>query len=165
MISNCFVLSQKVPLLTVLVFLLNAWTLDRNAEIHVHSWSALAVTSVLCYGQEFFTVVIYGCYLWLLFFLSYLEVVSWLECQLLQCYSFFRYLETLINSVCWLQCNPVVVDAKEISPAHRARYFWGNLPGMNRWILTTSYRNNYVLLLRCGSRSCCSLNVNNHFTK
>lgn len=66
--------------------------------------------------------------------------------QLLQCYSFFRYLETLINSVCWLQCNPVVVDAKEISPAHRARYFWGNLPGMNRWILTTLCRNNYVLL-------------------
>ena len=30
------------------------------------------------------------------------------------------------------QCNPVVVDAKEISAAHRARYFWGNLPGMNR---------------------------------
>lgn len=30
------------------------------------------------------------------------------------------------------QCNPVVVDARDISPAHRARYFWGNLPGMNR---------------------------------
>ena len=30
------------------------------------------------------------------------------------------------------QCNPVVVDAREISAAHRARYFWGNLPGMNR---------------------------------
>lgn len=39
------------------------------------------------------------------------------------------------NGVCWLQCNPVVVDAKEISPAHRARYFWGNLPGMNRWFV------------------------------
>ncbi|KAM7435199.1 hypothetical protein ABFA07_014862 [Porites harrisoni] len=32
----------------------------------------------------------------------------------------------------FLECNPVVVDAKDISPAHRARYFWGNLPGMNR---------------------------------
>ncbi|XP_046861377.1 DNA (cytosine-5)-methyltransferase 3A-like isoform X2 [Xenia sp. Carnegie-2017] len=32
----------------------------------------------------------------------------------------------------FLQCNPVVVDAKDISPARRARYFWGNLPGMNR---------------------------------
>lgn len=31
-----------------------------------------------------------------------------------------------------MQCNPVVVDAKDISSAHRARYFWGNLPGMNR---------------------------------
>ena len=33
-----------------------------------------------------------------------------------------------------LQSNPVVVDAKEISAAHRARYFWGNLPGMNRYV-------------------------------
>ncbi|EDO34131.1 predicted protein, partial [Nematostella vectensis] len=32
----------------------------------------------------------------------------------------------------FLQSNPVVVDAKEVSPAHRPRYFWGNLPGMNR---------------------------------
>ncbi|XP_065883900.1 DNA (cytosine-5)-methyltransferase 3C-like isoform X3 [Dysidea avara] len=31
----------------------------------------------------------------------------------------------------FLQCNPVIVDAKDISAAHRARYFWGNLPGMN----------------------------------
>lgn len=32
-----------------------------------------------------------------------------------------------------LQCNPVMIDAIEVSAAHRARYFWGNLPGMNRW--------------------------------
>ncbi|XP_031572916.1 DNA (cytosine-5)-methyltransferase 3A-like [Actinia tenebrosa] len=32
----------------------------------------------------------------------------------------------------FLQSNPVVVDARDVSPAHRARYFWGNLPGMNR---------------------------------
>jgi hypothetical protein len=32
----------------------------------------------------------------------------------------------------FLQCNPLVLDAKDISPANRARYFWGNLPGMNR---------------------------------
>lgn len=25
-----------------------------------------------------------------------------------------------------------MIDAKEVSAAHRARYFWGNLPGMNR---------------------------------
>lgn len=33
-----------------------------------------------------------------------------------------------------LQCNPVMIDAKEVSAAHRARYFWGNLPGMNRLV-------------------------------
>ncbi|NXS64009.1 DNM3B methyltransferase, partial [Brachypteracias leptosomus] len=32
----------------------------------------------------------------------------------------------------FLECNPVMVDAIKISAAHRARYFWGNLPGMNR---------------------------------
>ncbi|KAK1805643.1 hypothetical protein P4O66_019928, partial [Electrophorus voltai] len=32
----------------------------------------------------------------------------------------------------WSKCNPVMIDAKEVSAAHRARYFWGNLPGMNR---------------------------------
>ncbi|KAM3838099.1 DNA (cytosine-5)-methyltransferase 3A-like [Diretmus argenteus] len=40
----------------------------------------------------------------------------------------------------FLKCNPVMIDAKEVSAAHRARYFWGNLPGMNRlvgkWPLT-----------------------------
>lgn len=30
------------------------------------------------------------------------------------------------------QSNPVMIDAKEVSAAHRARYFWGNLPGMSR---------------------------------
>ncbi|KAM3861518.1 DNA (cytosine-5)-methyltransferase 3A-like [Diretmus argenteus] len=32
----------------------------------------------------------------------------------------------------FLECNPVMIDAKEVSAAHRARYFWGNLPGMVR---------------------------------
>ncbi|NXW42533.1 DNM3B methyltransferase, partial [Nyctiprogne leucopyga] len=32
----------------------------------------------------------------------------------------------------FLECNPVMIDAVKISAAHRARYFWGNLPGMNR---------------------------------
>uniref|UniRef100_A0A8C7KQ34 DNA (cytosine-5-)-methyltransferase n=1 Tax=Oncorhynchus kisutch TaxID=8019 RepID=A0A8C7KQ34_ONCKI len=32
----------------------------------------------------------------------------------------------------FLECNPVMIDAKEVTAAHRARYFWGNLPGMNR---------------------------------
>ncbi|XP_071777425.1 DNA (cytosine-5-)-methyltransferase 3 alpha a isoform X6 [Centroberyx gerrardi] len=32
----------------------------------------------------------------------------------------------------FLESNPVMIDAKEVSAAHRARYFWGNLPGMAR---------------------------------
>ncbi|XP_043946306.1 DNA (cytosine-5)-methyltransferase 3B-like [Protopterus annectens] len=32
----------------------------------------------------------------------------------------------------FLECNPVMIDAIEVSAARRARYFWGNLPGMNR---------------------------------
>lgn len=31
------------------------------------------------------------------------------------------------------QCNPVLIDAVKVSPAHRARYFWGNIPGMSRY--------------------------------
>ena len=27
-----------------------------------------------------------------------------------------------------------MIDAKDVSAAHRARYFWGNLPGMNRLV-------------------------------
>ncbi|XP_041105731.1 DNA (cytosine-5)-methyltransferase 3A-like isoform X5 [Polyodon spathula] len=34
----------------------------------------------------------------------------------------------------FLECNPVMIDAKDVSAAHRARYFWGNLPGMNRLV-------------------------------
>ncbi|XP_077443360.1 DNA (cytosine-5)-methyltransferase 3A-like isoform X9 [Stigmatopora argus] len=40
----------------------------------------------------------------------------------------------------FLECNPVMIDAKEVSAAHRARYFWGNLPGMSS-ILTISSTN------------------------
>lgn len=32
----------------------------------------------------------------------------------------------------FLESNPVMIDAREVSAAHRARYFWGNVPGMNR---------------------------------
>ncbi|NXC23527.1 DNM3B methyltransferase, partial [Campylorhamphus procurvoides] len=32
----------------------------------------------------------------------------------------------------FLECNPVMINAIKISAAHRARYFWGNLPGMDR---------------------------------
>ncbi|XP_056279145.1 DNA (cytosine-5-)-methyltransferase 3 beta, duplicate a isoform X2 [Pseudoliparis swirei] len=42
------------------------------------------------------------------------------------------------SDICrFLECNPILIDAVKVSPAHRARYFWGNLPGMNR-PLTTS---------------------------
>uniref|UniRef100_A0A672HQU9 Uncharacterized protein n=1 Tax=Salarias fasciatus TaxID=181472 RepID=A0A672HQU9_SALFA len=34
-------------------------------------------------------------------------------------------------------CNPVLVDAITVSPAHRARYFWGNIPGMSRPIIAS----------------------------
>ncbi|CAL8329611.1 unnamed protein product [Merluccius merluccius] len=37
------------------------------------------------------------------------------------------------SDICrFLECNPILIDAVNVSPAHRARYFWGNLPGMNR---------------------------------
>ncbi|XP_065846483.1 DNA (cytosine-5)-methyltransferase 3B-like [Oscarella lobularis] len=32
----------------------------------------------------------------------------------------------------FFQCSPVVVDAFPVSAANRRRYFWGNMPGMNR---------------------------------
>ncbi|XP_029452802.1 DNA (cytosine-5)-methyltransferase 3B-like [Rhinatrema bivittatum] len=32
----------------------------------------------------------------------------------------------------FLECNPVMIDAVKVSADHRACYFWGNLPGMNR---------------------------------
>uniref|UniRef100_A0A672PBB8 DNA (cytosine-5-)-methyltransferase n=1 Tax=Sinocyclocheilus grahami TaxID=75366 RepID=A0A672PBB8_SINGR len=37
----------------------------------------------------------------------------------------------------FLECNPVMIDAVKVSPAHRARYFWGNVPGMNRPLATS----------------------------
>ncbi|XP_018121552.1 DNA (cytosine-5)-methyltransferase 3A isoform X1 [Xenopus laevis] len=37
----------------------------------------------------------------------------------------------------FLESNPVMIDAREVTAAHRARYFWGNLPGMNRPLVST----------------------------
>ncbi|XP_073327210.1 uncharacterized protein [Pagrus major] len=37
-----------------------------------------------------------------------------------------------VNICRFLECNPVLVDAVKVSPAHRARCFWGNIPGMGR---------------------------------
>uniref|UniRef100_A0AAR2IM11 DNA (cytosine-5-)-methyltransferase n=1 Tax=Pygocentrus nattereri TaxID=42514 RepID=A0AAR2IM11_PYGNA len=47
----------------------------------------------------------------------------------------------------FLECNPVLVDAVKVSPAHRARYFWGNLPGMNRPIIAS--QNDKLTLQEC----------------
>ncbi|XP_027026902.2 DNA (cytosine-5-)-methyltransferase 3 alpha a isoform X2 [Tachysurus fulvidraco] len=47
----------------------------------------------------------------------------------------------------FLECNPVMIDAKEVSAAHRARYFWGNLPGMNRPL--TAMANDRLDLQNC----------------
>uniref|UniRef100_UPI00359028D2 DNA (cytosine-5)-methyltransferase 3A-like isoform X3 n=1 Tax=Myxine glutinosa TaxID=7769 RepID=UPI00359028D2 len=41
----------------------------------------------------------------------------------------------------FLECDPVMIDAKDVSAAHRARYFWGNLPGMNRSTSKTRSEN------------------------
>ncbi|XP_074067983.1 DNA (cytosine-5)-methyltransferase 3B isoform X3 [Macrotis lagotis] len=37
----------------------------------------------------------------------------------------------------FLECNPVMIDAIKVSAAHRARYYWGNLPGMNRPVIAS----------------------------
>ncbi|XP_033991514.1 DNA (cytosine-5)-methyltransferase 3A-like isoform X2 [Trematomus bernacchii] len=47
----------------------------------------------------------------------------------------------------FLECNPVMIDAKEVSAAHRARYFWGNLPGMSRPL--TAMSNDRLDLQEC----------------
>uniref|UniRef100_H2SKN2 DNA (cytosine-5-)-methyltransferase n=2 Tax=Takifugu rubripes TaxID=31033 RepID=H2SKN2_TAKRU len=47
----------------------------------------------------------------------------------------------------FLECNPVLIDAVKVSPAHRARYFWGNIPGMNRPLATAVEKK--VLLQDC----------------
>uniref|UniRef100_A0A8C5M9I2 DNM3B n=1 Tax=Leptobrachium leishanense TaxID=445787 RepID=A0A8C5M9I2_9ANUR len=36
------------------------------------------------------------------------------------------------------QSNPVMIDAREVSAARRSRYFWGNLPGMTRRLVSTA---------------------------
>ncbi|XP_052449646.1 uncharacterized protein LOC128011364 [Carassius gibelio] len=47
----------------------------------------------------------------------------------------------------FLECNPVLVDAVKVSPANRARYFWGNIPGMNRPIRAS--QNDKLTLQDC----------------
>ncbi|XP_067097019.1 uncharacterized protein [Osmerus mordax] len=52
-----------------------------------------------------------------------------------------------LNICRFLECNPVVVDAVKVSPAHRARCFWGNIPGMSRPIIAS--KNDKLLLQDC----------------
>ncbi|XP_060239231.1 DNA (cytosine-5)-methyltransferase 3C-like [Meriones unguiculatus] len=47
----------------------------------------------------------------------------------------------------FLECNPVMIDAIKVSAAHRARYFWGNLPGMNRPVIAS--KNDRLELQDC----------------
>ncbi|KAG2461827.1 DNM3B methyltransferase, partial [Polypterus senegalus] len=47
----------------------------------------------------------------------------------------------------FLECHPVLIDAVKVSPAHRARYFWGNIPGMDRPIAASS--NDKLELQEC----------------
>nr|XP_046252388.1 uncharacterized protein LOC124063104 [Scatophagus argus] len=52
-----------------------------------------------------------------------------------------------VNICRFLECNPVLVDAVKVSPAHRARYFWGNIPGMSRPIIPS--QNDKLSLQDC----------------
>uniref|UniRef100_A0A667YQU1 DNA (cytosine-5-)-methyltransferase n=1 Tax=Myripristis murdjan TaxID=586833 RepID=A0A667YQU1_9TELE len=59
----------------------------------------------------------------------------------------FMNIHDKVNICRFLECNPVLVDAVKVSPAHRARYFWGNIPGMNRPI--TASQNDKLNLQDC----------------
>lgn len=41
----------------------------------------------------------------------------------------------------FLQCNPTIISAKDLSPQQRVRYYWGNLPGMNRPLCSITNQN------------------------
>lgn len=67
------------------------------------------------------------------------SLLTW-ACYCCRCW---RWLWVIMN-ICF-QCNPVLVDAVKVSPAHRARYFWGNVPGMNRY----KYRDTQTITHIC----------------
>ena len=52
----------------------------------------------------------------------------------------------------FLQCHPVVISAKDVSAQRRTRFFWGNLPGMNRPLFSYTDRN--LLLQDCLEQNC-----------
>ncbi|XP_077464604.1 DNA (cytosine-5)-methyltransferase 3C-like [Stigmatopora argus] len=59
----------------------------------------------------------------------------------------FMNIHDRVNICRFLECNPVLVDAVKVSPAHRARYFWGNIPGMSRPIAASN--NDKLCLQDC----------------
>ncbi|XP_073481105.1 DNA (cytosine-5)-methyltransferase 3A isoform X4 [Aquarana catesbeiana] len=44
-----------------------------------------------------------------------------------------------------LEIKPVPIDASKVSPAHRPRYYWGNLPGMDSRKLVATERDKLTL--------------------
>ncbi|XP_077345246.1 DNA (cytosine-5)-methyltransferase 3A-like isoform X3 [Lithobates pipiens] len=44
-----------------------------------------------------------------------------------------------------LEIKPVPIDASKVSPAHRPRYYWGNLPGMDSRQLVATERDKLTL--------------------
>uniref|UniRef100_A0A8C9YXT9 DNA (cytosine-5-)-methyltransferase n=1 Tax=Sander lucioperca TaxID=283035 RepID=A0A8C9YXT9_SANLU len=57
-------------------------------------------------------------------------------CRVLSFFYPFAFSSPLLSPPPFL-CNPVLVDAVKVSPAHRRRYFWGNIPGMSRPIIAS----------------------------
>ena len=62
-----------------------------------------------------------------------------------------RYTDRAVISR-FLQCHPVIINAKEISAQQRTRYFWGNLPGMNRAMCPLP--NDRLKLQQCLEKNC-----------
>uniref|UniRef100_A0A3Q4GWT7 DNA (cytosine-5-)-methyltransferase n=1 Tax=Neolamprologus brichardi TaxID=32507 RepID=A0A3Q4GWT7_NEOBR len=78
-------------------------------------------------------------------FFDYYRILQWLKPKEDDPRPFFWLYENTVAmntcnkiSICrFLECNPVMVDAMHVTPARRARYFWGNIPGMRRPIVAT----------------------------
>ncbi|XP_071492527.1 DNA (cytosine-5)-methyltransferase 3A-like [Diadema antillarum] len=57
------------------------------------------------------------------------------------------------QTICrFLECHPVMIDARHVSPSHRARYYWGNLPGMHRPYVAAA--GNPLILQECLEPHC-----------
>uniref|UniRef100_A0A3Q0RMF2 DNA (cytosine-5-)-methyltransferase n=1 Tax=Amphilophus citrinellus TaxID=61819 RepID=A0A3Q0RMF2_AMPCI len=88
-------------------------------------------------------------------FFDYYRILQWLKPKEDDPRPFFwLYENTVAMNTCnkvgicrFLECNPVIVDAMHVTPARRARYFWGNIPGMRRPIVAT--QNDKLHLQEC----------------